>query len=807
MILMKKKFLPLTVILIFFGFQSFSQRKITAEELAPPATHSNVFLHEKVFVHTDRSFYVAGEVMWFKAYVVNAATGKPLPFGKVLYAEVVNSSQQPVLQTKIALNDANGDGSFYLPFSLVSGNYIFRAYTNFMKNGSPGEFFQKEITIVNTSRNSEVKAAKPSTNYSAAFFPEGGNLVNGLKSVVAFKVSNSDGKGVEADGIVVDQNNDTIAEIQSLKFGMGKFSFLPEAGKQYSAIFNFKDGSITQKLPDALENGYVMHVDNSDPKNISISVEAKTSASTTSPQMFVVVQNDRKINNAERAWLQNNKAEFKISKDSFPTGVSLITVFDGNKSPVCERAFFVRRVNQMILKTSSDKQNYGKRGKVVTSVSATGENENGLTADLSASVYKLDDLNRDEPGNIVSYLLLSSQLNGEIENPSYYFENTGEPIDEALENLLLVQGWRKFDLNNYNENASNDIAYFPEYSGHFITGKVVNEITNEPAANIPVYLSVPGRRVQLRVCISDSKGLVHFEMKDFYGPHQILLQTNSEVDSIYRVQIFSPFSEKFSENELSAQMSETANTDLYARNMSMQVQQSFHQNDLLKIVERPVDSVPFYFEPYRTYVLSNYTRFTTMEEVLREYVLEVNVRKSGSKYRLATFNAPGFELRDMQTSETIFDKNPLVLLDGVPVFNMNKIIGYDPLKVEKIDIVARRYHLGTLTSDGIVTFTTYKGQLEGFKLDPHDIVLDYEGLQEKRIFYSPEYSTKTQVESRIPDFRQLLFWAPNLKTAENGKTGFSFYTGDVPGRYLIEVQGISEDGIPGFSRTIINVEK
>lgn len=806
---MNKKFLfiPLTFVLFFCGVQSFSQRKITAEDLALPATHTNTFLHEKVYVHTDRSFYVAGEVMWFKAYVTNAATGKPLAFSKVLYVEVINGSQQPVLQTKISLNDANGDGSFYLPFSLASGNYIFRAYTNFMKNGSPEEFFQKEISIVNTSENAEVKVAKKASNYSAAFFPEGGNLVNGLKSLVGFKVSDSENKGVEADGIVIDQNNDTVAQIRALKFGMGKFFFVPEAGKQYSAIFNFKDGSVTKKLPEALDNGYVMHLDNSDPKNVSISVEAKTDATNTNPQMFVVVQSEKKINTAERAWLQNNKAQFQIPKDSFPTGVSLITVFDGNKNPVSERAFFVKPKNQMLLKATSDKENYGKRSKVVTSVFTTGENGNGLTGDFSASVYKVDDLNQNDEGNIVSYLMLSSPLKGDIENPSYYFENTGAEVDEALENLLLVHGWRKFDTNANSENSLKDINYVPEYAGHFITGKVVNEITNEPAANIPVYLSVPGRRVQLRVCISDSKGMVHFEMKDFYGPHQVVLQTNSEVDSIYRVQIFSPFSEKFSDNDLSNKVSETANSSLYARNMSMQVQQSFHQNELLQILKRPVDSVAFYFQPYRTYVLSNYTRFTTMEEVLREYVLEVNVRKSGSKYRLATFNAPGFELRDMQTSETIFDKNPLVLLDGVPVFNMNKIIGYDPLKVEKIDIVARRYHLGTLTSDGIVTFTTYKGQLEGFKLDPRDIVLDYEGLQEKRVFYSPEYSTKSQVQSRIPDFRQLLFWEPNLKTGANGKTEFSFYTGDVPGRYLIEVQGISEDGIPGFTRTIINVEK
>jgi hypothetical protein len=196
-----------------------------------------------------------------------------------------------------------------------------------------------------------------------------------------------------------------------------------------------------------------------------------------------------------------------------------------------------------------------------------------------------------------------------------------------------------------------------------------------------------------------------------------------------------------------------------------------------------------------------------MEEVLREYVIEINVRKNGSKYRLGTFNAPGFALRDMQYAETIFEKNPLVLLDGVPVFDMNKIIAYDPLKVEKLEVVAQKYHYGTVTAEGIASFTTYKGNLEGFKLNPHDIVLDYEGLQQKRVFYSPQYATEDQRTSRSPDFRELLFWAPQINTDENGKAQLSFYTGDIPGKYVVVVQGLSPDGLAGSYNFSFDVKK
>jgi hypothetical protein len=580
---------------------------------------------------------------------------------------------------------------------------------------------------------------------------------------------------------------------------MGHFSFTPQNGRQYSAIINFNDGSsIVKKLPPALESGYVMHVSGADLKNITVSVEANNLPDNSRPEIFIVVQNKQRVDFAQSIWLQNNRAEIQIPADSLQNGISRITVFDANKNPVSERLYFKRPKNKLVIVAKTGKENYQKRSQVVTQISTTDKAAHLLNGNLSAAVYRIDEDDSNEQENILSYLLLTSEIKGEIENPAYYFQNENAQTDEAMENLLLTQGWRKFEGENKSESAWKNFDFIPEYKGHFITGKVINEITNQPAADIPVYLSVPGRRVQLRVCISDSKGLVHFEMKDFYGPNQIVLQTNSQVDSIYRVEIFSPFSEKTSDKKVSEFVSSNMPNDALAdRNIHMEVQNTYHQDKLMQIEKHDVDSLPFYFYPTKTYALSDYVRFTTMEEVLREYVLEINVRKNGSQYRFGTFNAPGFSLRDMQYAETIFDKNPLVLLDGVPIFDMNKIIAYDPLKVEKLEVVAQKYHYGTLTAEGIASFTTYKGNLEGFKLNPHDIVLDYEGLQQKRVFYSPEYPTEQQRSSRKPDFRELLFWAPQIHTDDSGKAQLSFYTGDIPGKYVVVVQGLTADGLAG----------
>ena len=286
------------------------------------------------------------------------------------------------------------------------------------------------------------------------------------------------------------------------------------------------------------------------------------------------------------------------------------------------------------------------------------------------------------------------------------------------------------------------------------------------------------------------------------------MQTNSTIDSIYHLQIFTPFSEQYSDAVVPAlTVAENNRESLETENLHMEIANAYHGNDLQKLSPMNIDTLPFYQTPYKTYLLDNYTRFTTMEEVLREYVLEVNVTKRDKEFHLNTFNAPGYALLNMQPSQRMFDKDPLVLLDGIPVFDINKIMAYNPLKVQKLEVVASKYIWGPIIANGIVSYTTYKGDLPGYSLNPHDVILDYDGLQKQRIFYSPQYLTEKEQQNRLPDFREVLYWSPDINTDAQGKGKISFYTGDMPGKYLVNIQGISANGAAGSSSFILNVEK
>ena len=771
------------------------------------ANYSRYNLQEKIYVHTDRSFYLCGEILWFKAYLTNAANNEPSSISKVMYVEILNSRHQPVIQQKIAVKNGFGNGSVFLPLSLSSGNYEVRAYTNWMKNFAPDHYFRKNISVVNTTKNLDSAAILQSSSYKTGFFPEGGNLVNGLESEIAFKVSDNKNKGADCDGVVIDQFNDTIVHFKTFYGGMGHFYLTPAAGKDYTAIINCEDGSLIRKsLPKVYAAGYVMHVADTGANDLKISVAA--AGPGISQEVYIIFQNNGHINFAKSQRLENGGAVLVINKDSLKDGITRLTIFDVNRQPQCERLYFKRPKNKLLITAEADKRNYGLRGKILIDISTKVMEKQSPSANLSAAVFRLDSLHQLAGDDIFSYLWLSSNLQGTIENPAYYLSSENAETNEALNNLLLTQGWRKFDWDKVDQNKAPAFTYTPEYAGHIITGKVTNEATKKAAAGVLVYLSVPGRRVQLKGCISDSAGLVHFDMKDFTGSTQIILQTNTETDSTYRLEIFTPFSDNFTDDIIpNLYVSEKSKDYLQQENFHMEVENGYHQNELEKLQVPLVDTLPFYQKPSKTYLLDNYTRFTTMEEVMREYVNEISVRRSKDDYRLMTLSEPSFALQDKQPVDVLMKDNPLVLLDGVPVFRINKIIAYDPLKVQKIEVVASRYYWGPIIADGIASYTTYKGDLDGYTLDPNDLVLDYDALQQQRIFYSPDYSSEKQLQSPLPDYRDVLFWSPEIKTDENGKGSFSFYTGDIPGKYVVVLQGISPHGNAGSTNIIVDVKK
>ena len=754
-------------------------------------------LQEKLFLHLDRPSYVSGEIMWLKLYAVDGTYNKPLPLSKVAYVEVIDKESRSVLREKIALRNAVGSGSIQLPTSLNSGTYTVRAYTSWMRNFDPAYYFQQSITVVNTFRGTAIVPSLDTMAYDIQFFPEGGYLVKGLASKVAFKLIDKYGRSQSARGVLLNKEGQEVATFQTLKFGLGSFTYTPAVtSPTYKAILTLPTGrTITCMLPAAQEQGYVLHLEESAPAQLQLLVRATGSLSNGPVLLLAHTRQAAAV--ALYAQLQNGQARFIVDKTKLPDGITHFTLFNEQRQPVCERLYFQRPQQQLTIKAATNKPRYALRDKVTVQLQTAASTGQALPANLSVAVYRLDSLSQEAAPHISSYLWLASDLKGHVENPNYYLTARGPEVGAATDNLMLSHGWSRFQWDAVISRQPIMLPFLPELNGLLLQGRVTQNIDGRPASAITAYLASPSRLVRMYNSVSDDQGRIQFELNNFYGFHDIVLQTNSQQDSTYHLEVLNPFSERYTTAPLSAPLTLSPNfkSDFTQRHLQMQVQNSYYrrQNNIYRVPA--TDSIDFFGLADEVYHLDDYTRFKTMEEVLREYVPGVKVRIKKDGFHLTVLD---------NTNRTIFTEAPLVLLDGVPVFDSNKIMALDPLKVQKLTVLASRYFQGRTIYDGIVSFSTYQGKMDGFRLDPRMLVQEYEGLQLQREFYAPRYDSPESRQGRLPDLRSLLYWNPIVTTSSLPGT-LSFFTSDQPGRYLLVVQGLAQNGLTGISNVSFEV--
>lgn len=735
-------------------------------------------LQEKLYMHIAQDFYLTGEMMWVRIYQVDATVHKPVSLSKVAYVEILNRDKEQVVQAKIELDENGGEGSLFIPATLPSDTYLVRAYTNWMKNFSSDFYFTKKITVVNPFLKPGTPVAEKAAPVSVQFFPEGGHLVNGLRSKVAFRISGADNNETYS-GVVVDEHDDTVAVANPLALNLGSFYVTPSEGNRYKFIAKTSNGKQSvHMLPEVQPRGYVLHVAESDEQNVSVDVAVEG----IEPNLvYLFVHCRQSMVFAAAKMIEQGRTRFIIPKAKFPEGISHITLFNASLQPVCERLLFTRPASALELKVTTDQQEYLPRRKVVVDLAATFGNDN-VPASASVAVVRMDSL--EGPGvdsGIAPWLLLTSDLQGEVESPGFYLSEDPN-AKEAADNLMLTHGWRRFKWDDV-LNPAGAFKHLPEMRSHIVFAEV-KKADGTPAEGVSALLATPSKLISLKASQSNADGLLAFELQDFYGSKRLVLQHVS-ADSTLKLAIKDPFSEEIGNYTLpSLQLDPGKRDELEQRSLAMQVQDIFYREISDRRIRAVADSTAFYGIPDQSYLLDDYTRFPVLEEVMREYVSAIMVRKRKGKFHFLVIDA---------TRKGLLDGDPMVLLDGVPVFDLDKMMRFDPLRIKKLDVVTRNYILGPLRMPGIVSYVTYTGDLAGFELDPRAVTLDYDGLEVRREFWSPSYETAKVRNTRMPDQRTLLHWDP-VVDVKGESTTIEFYTSDLPGTYKVIVEALTPEG-------------
>ncbi len=792
-------FSPLIALLSFIFVGNASVYGQLPELKTAFSSGAESYLHEKVYLHTDREAYMTGEICWFKAYLLSLNGGRS-DVSKVLYVELIDNVRgTAALQAKISLDQGLGNGSLFLPPTLLTGSYRLRAYTNLMKNMGVESFFQKDLLIVNPHQQEPVVTeASVGSKVDAQLFPEGGYLLSGQESKIGFRVRGTNGKGMVFQGTVVDANGDTVARFSPESHGIGSFRMKPDAGMKYKVLIRPQQGAMFSiAFPEVLNAGYSLTLLSASPEKISINVKAVNKSSST---VTLLGHNGSSIKFGATQPLRDMAAEFSIDTKDLVAGVTCFTLFDEGKNPVAERLYFKfpKYDTKLEVKTSSTK--FSSRSRVQLELD-THAGEKAISSDLSIAVYHAPANLHISGTDIGAYFLLSSELKGRVEEPEAYVSGEEKQRLSMVDDLMLCSGWNGLnwqELLKVNK-GSNNLAYLPEYDGNFISAKLSAVQSGQTAAGVHYYLAVPGKGVQLYTAVSDGTGLLTFNTRGIKGPAELILQPYSSYNNNYRISLLSPFFPGISSTAFVAPSFTVSEiNDIRNASINMQVQNAFVAAKLRELEPAEKDSSTFYSKPDKTYLLDDYTRFATTEEVMREYIPEIWLQRRAGVLQLAVVNSQ---------TRMLFSSEPLMMLDGVPFSRSSKILKYDPLKLKAIDIVTSRYFEGVSSFEGVVNFRTYKGNLDGYELDSNATVVDYDGLLEKRTFYSPQYLSTEQRQSSSADFRNLLYWSGDLKTnAAEGKVRVEFYTSDQKGIFIGKVQGLAADGSLLSNSFEINVE-
>lgn len=480
---------------------------------------------EKVYLHVDRGTYMAGETIFFSVYTTEGYTQKPSTLSKNIFVELFSEDTTLLTRTVIQVNEGRGNGHFDLNDTLKTGTYQLRAYSKWMQNFDPGFFFKKNISVFSLYENQQTDL-QPSTPpaIDVQFFPEGGDWVSGIESKIAFKAINDKGQGVHLKGKLVDDQNKEIADVIGTRLGFGSFTLKPESNHTYRLKIDGLTSSFSLPMPKPA--GYVLKVIN-DPSQKSIQFRVSTNIHEAENKLTVVVQCRGRLLYSGTSVIAAGELNGAIPRVAFLRGVNHITVFDRNNLPVAERLFYVDREDELHVEVKPSDSVLEKRKKVSFDIRIT--DLQGKPVKSSLSVVATDDSQVEQDRNretISSSLLLSSDIRGTIESPSYYFDPANEDRTEMLDLLLLIHGWRRF---TWKEIVLSE-PWKPQFAverGFPISGTMRRTYSNKPVPDGKVSFLSKDFTTIFGAVETDAKGRFHVADIQVAGPVKSCFRANT----------------------------------------------------------------------------------------------------------------------------------------------------------------------------------------------------------------------------------------------------------------------------------------
>ena len=654
---------------------------------------------------------------------------------------------------------------------------------------------------ISANKNFPVKSTSNETDVK--FFPEGGDMINGISTRVAFKALGSDGLGIAVSGYISDQNNIRMSEFQSEHAGMGSFKIKPSSSSTYTAYITFKDGSEKAiPLPKVKTQGYVLTADNTDPNELKIIIST-TELDQPDSELTLVAQTNGQVQFVSKNKMNSRTFNASIPKSRFPTGILQLTLFSPKNEPVAERLVFINHSDFLKINVSTDKAEFQKREKVKLMLDVNDPKGKPTLGSFSIAIVDETKVPVDEASetSIISNLLLSSDLKGFIEQANYYFTDTSEAKVRQLDNLLLTQGWRRFEWKNILSNNYPTLVYGPERSMQ-VSGKVTS-LNGKPVIGGKVTLFSSSGTSILLDTLTDMNGLFRFDNLYFNDSTKFIVQARNERDKknveIYLDRIPAQLVTK---NKNEAMLEVNVNKSMFAYLKNSRAQYDDLKRNGMIVRNILLDEVKVVDTKVEAKNSSNLNGAGRADAIIKAEQLQncfdIAQCIQGRIAGVMVMNGIVYSMRSMNS---LSGPIPMQLvLDGAflePEF----LSSINPNDVETIEILrsgANTAIYGSRGGGGVLIITTKRGENNrGYKnYAPGIAGYNPKGYYKGREFYSPNYNDP-EINSKIADLRTTIYWNPNVISDSTGKASVEFYNSDGTGNYKAIVEGINVDGTIG----------
>jgi hypothetical protein len=769
--------------------------------------YANSFPQEKIHVQFDKKLYNPGETVWFKAYVFTGAD--PSLYSKNFYAELSDPAGNILQRKTYPISESSAAGNFDLPKTMTSRHLHFRAYTTWMTNFDSAFYYEKDIRIYDKKLDSSGTVTLMPREMHIQFFPEGGDMVGGVESMIAFKANDQFGLPVAAKGVVVDRSGKELLRFAAEHDGMGKFLLTPDKGDSLVAVWK-DDGGIEHRspLPAVKTIGVVVRAMASTQK-ILFSIARSTDGGPDYKHLTIIGHMHQHLVYKARVNLDENfMSGGTIPTTQLPTGILQLTVFTADMAPVAERIVFVNNHEYLFnAEMAVLGKSMSKRGKNDLQIEVPDTMRSNLSLAITDAGADGEFPNDD---NIISRLLLTGDLKGVVHNPFYYFSNASDSLAAKLDLVMMTHGWRRF---KWDQLARGQLPVVKNPEQNYLSIKVdvlgvdAYKINKEESLNVIISRRDSSSQMLSVPHMAGTKfgvtGLVFYDtVRAFY-----MFNVNKDLSKQAAVTFDNGLirSRRMAKPNGPAMDGWTAEDSAYLRRNRFIVDETARakpiedqkvktlesvtvkgrqKTDKEKLEERYVSGLFTSGDAY-TFDLVNDPMATAMMDIFQYLQGKV------AGLQITTGNGPGglpsltwrggtptLYLNEMQVDAQQLQNTQVTDIAMVKVFRPGSGVGFGG------------------GAGGTIAVYTKKGGDEkrsdgDFKGMDHTVIAGYAVAKD---FYSPNYLVASPL-NEAEDLRTTLYWKPYVLTdRDNKKVNIEFFNNDITKRMRIVLEGFNEDG-------------